>query len=196
MIMSVYTAIAEHGLGQCPPATKQTGYTIMLPTISYGDIKVDFNTVPAASLEAVLRRGVAHFLGNEQASKVASHFADQPDATAEAKATFKAECIANALKALSDGTVGASNRGPRGSTIDTVIRGLAEKEVKAILKANGLTMPSGDKVIEFANGDKLTRAQLIDRRIAKEGERLKAEATKEMARTEKAAKAVGVDALL
>ena len=38
--------------------------------VTYGTHTLDFTKLPAKSLEAMLKRGVTHFLGNEQASKV------------------------------------------------------------------------------------------------------------------------------
>jgi hypothetical protein len=169
--------------------------------LSYGEITIDSSTLPEVSVKALLQRGLAHYLGNEQASKVAGKFPaptnGEAPASDEAKAQFKAECVAAAVKALAEGTVGTRVGGPRGTAEDTIVRQLAEKEVRDILKHNKLTMPTGDKVVEFANGTKLTRQELIDRRIANHGERLRQEAKKEMARREReAAKAGSVDALL
>ena len=168
-----------------------------MTTFTYGATSIDTEKLPAKSLEALIRRGIAHFLGNEQASKVASHFKDQEGVTDEAKEAYKNECVAKAVAALHDGTIGNILRGPKGTSIEAVMRGLAEKEVRAILKTAGLTMPSGDKVVEFASGEKLTKGDLIGRRLAKHGDRLKKEAETEMKRAEReAVKAGGVEALL
>jgi hypothetical protein len=166
---------------------------------SYGDYKVDTTKLPPVSVDALIRRGLSHFLGNEQASKVAAHFDGKSEAesTDAAKAAFKAECQAKAVEALGKGTIGANVRGPRGSQVETIARQLVEKELRDILKHHGLTMPSGDKVVEFASGEKLTKADLITRRMAKHGERINAEAAKELAKRERdAAKAGDLDTLL
>ena len=164
--------------------------------ITYGTHTFDTAKLPEASISALLRRGLAHFLGNEQASKVASHF-DGETPTDEAKAAYKAECVANAVKALHEGTVGSSTRGPRGSTIETVLRALAKAEVITVLKANKLVFPTGEKKIKFGDGTELTGADLIDRRIAKHGERLMKEAQAKMKADERAvAKAGSADELL
>lgn len=166
-------------------------------TISYGSQNVDPNTWPEASLDAMLRRGFAHFMGNEQASKVTAHFADKPDASDDVKAAYKADCQAAAIKALAEGTVGSNMRGPKGTAVETIQRDLAVKEIKAILKQNGLSMPTGDKKVKFGDGTELTQKELVERRLAKHGERLMAEAQKEIAAQERKAKqAGGVDALL
>lgn len=151
--------------------------------IKYGDHIADFNTLPEASLVAMLRRGFAHFMGSEQASKVTSHFDPEnetpvPDSP-EARAEFKAQCQTKAMAALVAGTVGMSTRGPAVDPITTIIRRLAKAEILPILKANGLAWPKkAEDVVSFPNGDKFTGAQLVDRRIAKEGERLGKEAKK------------------
>lgn len=167
--------------------------------ITYGDhVKFNTDTLPPVALEALLRRGASHYFGNEQASKVASWAESQETPpTDEAKAAKKAEFQAAALKALLEGTVGTIVRGPRGTGVDSVVRQLAEKEVKDILKAQKLAMPTGDKKIKFPDGSELGRADLIDRRIAKHGERLHKEAEAELKRRDReAAKAGGLEALL
>jgi len=47
--------------------------------ITYGTRTLDFNTLPPASLVAMVRRGVSHFFGNEMASKVAAYFNPEHD---------------------------------------------------------------------------------------------------------------------
>lgn len=166
--------------------------------IEYGTHKIDITKLPEKSVNALIARGLTHFLGNEQASKVAAKFKDVEGTTDEQRATAKAEYVALAVKALHEGTIGnRTGSGPRGTSVDSVMRGLAEAEVKGILKHNKLSMPSGDKVVKFADGTTLTRAQLIDRRIEKHGERLRKEAEAEIKREEReTAKAGGVETLL
>lgn len=165
--------------------------------IEYGTHKIDTDKLPEKSVQALLSRGLTHFLGNEQASKVAAKFKDQEGITDEMRNAAKADFVANAVKALTEGTIGTRTGGPRGTGVDSVMRQLAEAEVKGILKHNKLSMPTGDKVVKFADGTVLTRAELIDRRIAKHGDRLRKEAEAEIKREEReAAKAGGVEALL
>lgn len=169
-----------------------------MPVIKYGEHEIDTDKLPAKSVEALFQRGVTHFLGNEQASKVAAKFKDEPNATDADKAAFKAECVANAVKALQEGTIGARAVGPRGSTVDTIMRRLAGAEVKVILGANGIKQPKGDAKVEFSDGTKLSMAELIDRRLAhaEHGPRIRKEAEAEMKKTTKAAGGAGLDALL
>lgn len=175
--------------------------------LKYGDHTINTTKLPATSIDALLRRGISHFLGNEQASKVAAWVESQntertktgvdPVSDVE-KATYKADCQKKAVEALVAGTVGVHTpRGPKATPLDAIVRQLAEKEVKDILGHNKLKMPKGDEAVSFPDGTKLTRVELIDRRIAKHGERLVKEAKAELARRDREAqKAGGVEALL
>ena len=166
-------------------------------TVKYGDFEVDLATLPQISVLAMFRRGLAHYLGNEQASKLTawaeSHEKEHGSKPAdEARDAAKASFQAAAMKALVDGSVGANVRGPRGSALETIMRGIAEKRVREILKQAGLSMPSGDKAVKFPNGTELTRADLIDRQLARNGDAIRVEAERELkARERAAAKAVG-----
>ena len=163
--------------------------------IKYGDYTADFNTLPEASLVGMLRRGFAHFMGSECASKVTGHF--DPDAetpvtdTPEARAEFKAQVQKDMFAKLVAGTVGVSTRGPAVDPIVTIERRLAKRDIIAkILKPNSLAWPKkAEDVLETASG-KFTGAELINRRLAnpKYAPAIKAEAKKVLAAQQKAAK--------
>ena len=144
--------------------------------IKNGERTLDFNTLPQASLVAMLRRGVSHYFGSEQASKVTAYFnpehedADNRKDTAEARAAKKAEFQSAAYDALVAGTVGVSVRGPSVDPITTIINRLAKAEVKAILASFKLKWPTkADETVELPDGSKVTGAQLIARRLDKDG---------------------------
>lgn len=161
--------------------------------IEYGTHQIDPATLPETSIDALLRRGVSHFLGNEQASKLTAWVEAQakldPPVTPsdEAKASRKAELVAEAIAALAAGTIGTRVAGPKVSPIESVMRGIAKQEVTDTLRANKLSFPTGDKVVVFPNGDKFDGKTLVDRRLAKHGERIRKEAEAEMRRRAKAA---------
>lgn len=163
--------------------------------LTYGEFKINTDALPAASVAALLSRGFAHFMGNETASRVASHFGDDLKSTSDAdKQAAKLRFQGEAISKLESGTVGISApRGPRGSSIDTIIRALAEKEVRGILANNKLVMPTGDKTIELGTDpvERLTKADLIARRIAKHGDRLRKEAEAEVRRLAKVVESTG-----
>ena len=161
-----------------------------MATIKYGDYVIDTTKLPEVSVEALLRRGLSHYMGNEQASKVVAHFVDE-EPTAEAKAKFKTECQAKAVVALAAGTIGTRVFGPRVSPVENIMRMLARRKVSDALKKNGLKAPKGDEAIEFANGQKLTMAELIERQLAKHGDALRKEADAEVKRRERELAKVG-----
>lgn len=167
--------------------------TMELQPITYGTHTIDPAALPTKSVQALIARGIAHYLGNEQASKVASAFDGVEGVTDEQKSAKKAELQALAVKALVDGTIGTRAVGPRGSTVDTVMRALAKAEVIGILKHNKLSFPTGDKKVKFPDGTELSGADLIDRRIAKHGERLRKEAEVKMKADERKAAKEGED---
>lgn len=146
--------------------------------IKYGETTLDFNTLPQASLVAMLRRGVSHFLGSEQASKVTGMF--KPDAdgnlkdgvvdTDEARAKALAEFRATAIENLTAGTVGVSVRGPTIDPISVIINRLAKTEIKTILAKQKIKTPvKADDTVEMPDGSKVTMGQLIARRLDKDG---------------------------
>ena len=166
--------------------------------ISYGNVKIDTTSLPAASIQALLSRGLSHYLGNEQNAKVGPEFGERVAKAgfANLKALraapgehagllieiekFLNAKVTDAVKALHDGTVGESTRGPRGTALDTVIRAIASAEVKKVLANIGVTMPSGDRKVRFVTGEELTSSELIARRIARHGARLTKEAEAKM----------------
>lgn len=142
--------------------------------LTYGDVTVDFSTLPAKSQEALAKRGLTHFLGNEQAAKVSgwkAKFAEDNNGAepgADEVTSKKAEYITNALAALMNGTVGTATRGPAADPIDAEIERITKREINAVLKANGAKFSGkGDeRVVTFANGEKFTMDQLVERRLA------------------------------
>ncbi len=142
--------------------------------MTYGTHTVDFATVPAQSVTAMLRRGLSHFLGSEMASKVNAYF--DPDRkvaegetrledTEENRAKIKADYQAKAVDALLAGTVGVSTRGPTVDPIETEINRLARKEVHDLLKANGVKPPKKATDTVTIGGTAYTTDQLIARRL-------------------------------
>lgn len=140
--------------------------------IKYGTRELDFNKLPQASLVAMLRRGVSHYLGNETSAKVTAFFDPEHDDAAnrpntdESRAAKKAEFQDAAVAALEAGTVGVSVRGPAVDPISAIINRLAKAEVKNILAGQKIKAPKkAEDTIELPNGDKVTMAQLVSRRL-------------------------------
>ncbi len=142
-----------------------TKSAIDLSPITYGDFTIDPHAIPAKSLSALLGRGFAHFIGNEQSSKVVAHFralavadavaandgkpldkeqrkavesAVKLDPESEAYQKVKAEFQSAAIEAIASGTIGEALRGPRVDPLTAEITSIVKSEVIAKLVANGL----------------------------------------------------------
>lgn len=172
--------------------------------VTYGNITLDFTKLPAKSLEAMLKRGVTHYLGNEQAAKVSgwkSRFADDNNGAVPGDdeiAAKKAEYVSAAVAALEAGTVGMATRGPAADPVEAEMERIAKREINAILKTNGAKFSGkGDeRKVTFANGQSFTMDQLVERRLANpsEGPRIKTaaeKAIKQAAREAEKVKATG-----
>ena len=163
--------------------------------ITYGAYSADFNTLPEASLVGMLRRGFAHFMGSECASKVTAHFDPENESpvtdTPEARAVFKAQVQKEMFAKLVAGTVGVSTRGPAVDPIVTIENRIAKAQVLAVLKANKLAWPKKAEDKVELNGKAFTGAELIARRVAnpKFAPGIKSEAKRVLAEQQKRAKA-------
>lgn len=166
-----------------------------IPSAKYGDHEVDFTSLPPGSIAKLLRGGLAHFLGNETASRVSAEKKTAEEQgvplSPEDLAKVKADYMAEALENLRTGKVNTAVRGPRGTTLDAVFNKLVIEKATSLLRLNNLSMPSGDKVCTFPNGDALSRGQIIERVTKRYGEVLRVEAQKAMDKAQRdAAKAL------
>ena len=176
------------------------------PVITYGDHTVDLSNLPEASIRALTKRGLTHFLGSEMSSKAKGWFDNQVEASAkegstvpaptdESKAAYLANCIMEGLAALHAGTVGVSKRGPSIDPVNAIAHGISRREVLQILENVGVKVPkkSGDKVT-FADGTAFTIAELTERRLAKYGARIMDEARKHKAELDRKSKKIAAAA--
>lgn len=175
--------------------------------VTYGDYGFDPAVVPAVSIAALLSRGFSHYLGNEQASKVVSKIEKVlAGDTAETKAAFgklskderkaaistyrkenaasvaawEKEVRDEAMADLLSGEIGTSNRGPKVDPVTAAMQAIAKREIGDILKGAGLKYPkAGESVVLGA--DTILAEQLVPRRLAKHGDRIKKEAEKHVA---------------
>jgi len=165
--------------------------------IQYGNIALDTAKFHPTSIDAMIRRGVSHYLGNEMASKVVAWAESQnkvraDEATKAGKATYvpvsddekqaqKEIYQAEALVALEAGTVGVSNRGPRVDPLVALMVSIARREVVDTLKANGIKPPKGSDIVTFGDGATRTMEQMVEKRLANHGPRIESEAKKHLA---------------
>ena len=167
--------------------------------LTYSTHQIDETRFPQVTIDKLVARGLSHILGNECASKVVAFVekeaAEGREVSDEAKAAKKLEFQNSMIEAMYNGTLSVrASAGPSLDPVEKVMRQLAKGEVSEILKANGLSFPTKDKTITFGEGDSaehLSADDLIDRRIANHGDRLRKEAEAEIKRkAREAAKAV------
>ena len=138
---------------------------------------VDSDKIPAGNLNAMIARGVKHYLNNEVASKVAAWAnAEGQDSstgaagyivTEDEKLAKRKAFTAAAIETLYTGEVGQGQRGTPVDPLEAKMESLAKTDVLTILKAQGVKAPKGEEVITFASGATRTMEQMIDNRLAK-----------------------------
>ena len=148
------------------------------------ELKVNPADVPTVSLFALAQRGFSHVMGNEVASKLAAWKKGEAGAAAtqaEVDAFVKAK-REEALEKILNGTLGVRSAStPRVSGFDALVRRVAVEYLNARFAAYSkrtgqkVTLPTGDKVVSVPGRD-MTREQLIEAELKRNGEAIKAEA--------------------
>ncbi len=170
---------------------------INMTQFTYGQLQIDSDKVHAVAIDALIRRGLSHLLGNEQSAKVGPESAwfksvvtaTGNNPTAEEVSAQKVEFQKVAIQSLYDGTIGTRVSGPRVDPLETEMNAIAKREVSDVLRTQGIKkFPTGDATVTLGS-ESFTGNQLIARRITKHGERIKREAEKVMNDKAKKAKA-------
>lgn len=183
--------------------------TIQGSTVTIDGFAFDLSALPAVSVMAMFRRGAGHYLRNEMASKLSSERAKRdktgvPMTDEEADAFYKA-AQADAAQRIASGDLAAIRAKGEGkarlSPLEKLMREIAERRARTLLAKANLALPTGDKTVQFPNGDSFTREQILQRQIDAEagskavaffgGKTVRAEAEAEVRKLEKASKAVG-----
>lgn len=183
--------------------------------IEYGNYKFDTEKLPASSVSALFSRGLAHYLGNEQAAKVsnwektlqkewekASPLEPFVGPSDEEKAQKKTELVEAAIKVLEAGEIG-QGRGPAKDPLEALMWGIAKDQMTTLIRAHGAKVPRAEKDdVEFADGSKQPLEALIQMRldahkdaITKDAQKKLAEAERNRKRIQDEAKAKGSTAL-
>lgn len=144
---------------------------------------LDLASLPAKSISALVSRGLSHYFGSEQASRVKNlkdaYLEEHKTEMAEDEITaLKAERFEIAMKALVDGTIGSRAVGITIDPIEKIKTAIARSQVTDILKANGIKVPKGEEAVEFADGNKKTMEEMIKTRLEVNGEAIDKEAAK------------------
>lgn len=140
--------------------------------VTFGTHTINTDTLPVASVNALLSRGLSHYLGNEQASKVTAKIrtkissdlstpdkeVNQKDISTEQVKSFRETfpdtvqewtdtAIANAIAALNDGTVGVRAIGEaKVSPKEAIVNSIASAEVIAQLASRDMVKKDAKKV--------------------------------------------------
>ncbi len=152
---------------------------------------IDLTALPGKSITALLSRGMTHYFGSEQASRVkawkdAFKEEHKVDAADDEVAAFQQERFGIALKNLLEGTIGQRAVGITIDPLEKVKAQIARQNVIDILKANSIKVPKGDEAVEFADGSKKTMADMIKTRLERDGEAIEKAAKAEIKAREKA----------
>ena len=132
-----------------------------MATLSIGEREVDLARIAQKNMEAMLSRGIRHYLGNEVSARVGGEFkraavaahkaANGGDIDADTRKAVEATAIpetdspeyvamkdkvfAEFVDTLYNGEVGLSERGPSVSPFDAEVRSIVKRDVMAILRS-------------------------------------------------------------
>lgn len=159
--------------------------------------EIDFAQLPEVSIRALLSRGLTHYLGSEQASKVKAHKdkyleEHKVELGEDEVAAVKADFVAKAIDALRAGTIGQRAVGITIDPLEKAMEKIAKQEVLDILRANGIKVPKKDEAVKFANGTEKTMDEMVAGRLAKNGEAIEKAAKKVLAEAKRKADALRV----
>lgn len=164
--------------------------------LTYGSHSIDVAKLPEASVVALLKRGLTHYLGNEQTSKLVAARKREGAFDGTTEEAYKADLVAKAVAALHEGTIGTQVRGPSVDPVEAAMERIARAEINAVLKAKGAKFvgKGDDRKVTFANGESFTMNDLIDRRLGNEehSARIRKEAEKALKSAAKQAEAAKV----
>lgn len=140
---------------------------------SCGTLEIDGDKLAATSIQSLIKKGLNHFLGNEQSAKTGpsskwykDHVKDSgAEPTDEQVDAALAEFRKGAIEALYAGTVGVSSRGPKVDPMTAALQHFARESVKETLVASGIKIPKGNEQVTFADGTVRTMAEMIQKRI-------------------------------
>ncbi len=184
----------------------------VMATFNYDNIAVDFDSLPEASRNAVIQRGINHIFGSEADAKVGSAIKrrinpEKPsevagpaikswrEANSDESTTLTETEQARLLEALQSGTLGIRVGGSRVDPMTKYMQQLAATEVFELLKKHGAIgkgerkRPSGDTEFTILK-EVVTWNGLVARRLAnaKEGPRIRKEAEQHFASLARQAK--------
>ena len=137
-----------------------------LTELKWGDYTIATADIPPANLSVLAQYGFSHFMGNQQASKLAGWLKTEDGATAseDDKAAKAKEFRDAAFARITEGELGvrASTGGAGASRnpFEALCKRIAVERLTAKLKKLGHKLPTGDKVLSIGGKD-MSRDDLI-----------------------------------
>lgn len=166
-----------------------------MTSIKYGNRTIELNDMPESNVTVLVQRTVNHILQNEVSAKVKNwkdaytkENGTEPDEdeVAEQTEAFRDEQWTR----ITEGDLTLRSSGPRGTAIETLMREIATKRVRLAAKAAKITLPKkATDTIDVRGIGPQTMAQLVQRRLDKEGDDIRAAAERQMADDAKAVEA-------
>lgn len=161
-------------------------------TLQYGDYKVAVSELPAKAIAYLLQNGFSQSMTDAAAltKEQKHHKADDGTLTpmSDDELDAKVKSLRDArFEKIKAGEVGVRVGGPRGSSMDNLLRTVATEFMRAKLAKFKLTLPTGKdaagnaKTIDIKGLGPMTREQLIAREIEKNGDAVRAEAERRRA---------------
>lgn len=111
--------------------------------LKYDTFIVETDSLPESAIAALLHRGLTHYLGNEQSSKVTGWKKANPNATDEEIEAVSNQYRVVAFDALLNGTIGTRAGGPKLKGLDRLIHLVAVEQITALAASRNAKMPSG-----------------------------------------------------
>lgn len=164
--------------------------------IEFNGVEHNVATYPVQTIVALLRRGIRVVKSNEVAARYAAwekkELATEGREISESESgAKKAELTSAAEQSFIDGTLGDRKRGPAVDPLEVEMERIAWRQVKETLKKAGMSVPADGEFITTGSGDKLSKEDLIDRRLVKNGPAIEKEAKKVLSNKTKAKALVG-----
>lgn len=147
---------------------------------------LDLTALPGKSISALLSRGLTHYFGSEQASRVKT-WKDKVledtkvEATEDEIVAFQGQRFQIALDNLMAGTIGQRAVGITIDPLEKVKEQIARQQVADILRTNGIKVPKKDEAVKFADGTEKTMEAMIATRLANNNDAIEKQAKKQLA---------------
>lgn len=155
--------------------------------LKWGDYAIATADIPAHNLSVLAQYGFSHFMGNQQASKIAGWLKTEEGATAtdDEKDAKAKEFRDAAFARITEGELGVRVSTGTGGKVDSftaLCRKIAVERLTAKLKKLGHKLPTGDKVLSIGGKD-MSRDDLIAAEMRHGQAAIEAEAQRRQAET-------------